>query len=110
MESLPTELLVRILGLAASGATDNNEGALLLLDVVPLVCHRWRAVCRDPACWAGVEVALESCHEYADDDEELEEGCLLAGGDDDHRRIASAARALLYAPCLRKLGIFESSR
>lgn len=55
METLPDTLVVRILSKVGDG--------LMLLDVLPLVCQRWRRLCRDHAAWAEVDVDCDGMDE-----------------------------------------------
>ncbi|KAJ1528376.1 hypothetical protein ONE63_006791 [Megalurothrips usitatus] len=55
-----------------------------LLDVVPLVCKRWRHLARDAAAWASAELRVRG--EYATRDQ-----------------LVADLRVLLHAPHLRRL-------
>lgn len=76
MDKLPNELVLQVLSLVRDGPT--------LLDVVPLVCKRWRRLARDAAAWASAELRVRG--EYATRDQ-----------------LVADLRVLLHAPHLRRL-------
>lgn len=80
MEALSDETLLRVFACLPSGA---------LLDAVPLVCKRWRALSRDQRAWAGAFVWGRG---YCADPAAKETPPM-------------DARALLHAPAVHRLNI-----
>ncbi|XP_034251800.1 uncharacterized protein LOC117651666 [Thrips palmi] len=76
VHALPDEILTFVFSML----TNDTK-----LDVLPLVCKRWRHLARDPSSWAGVELSVRkgSFHEYR------------------------AYRVLRYAPAVKSLEIGE---
>ncbi|XP_034243536.1 uncharacterized protein LOC117646590 isoform X2 [Thrips palmi] len=81
--ALPDELLVDVFSRVADGGA--------LLDTLPLLCKRWRRLCRDSKAWRDVEVRFEARYEH---------GVPVVTSEP-----TVAARIVLHAPSLRSLDL-----